>query len=190
MGQIQRYPIWIYDVAVTFKPGLSFNWHCQWITCLCKRRARSIHISQIVSKEHAFASEIFGQLRSSTCVFCTLYDKVKISHTCNEIRSATEWIAHDRSVRRVAKPENAKLTLYYQDGQSIYFKIDHWKKVSPLKFWFKDREYVLCGFHNHSAACVYALVQFDIDGEILLRVSRANQTCKYWAKSFCFLKHE
>lgn len=125
MGQIQRYPIWIYDVAVTFKPGLSFNWHCQWITCPCKLRARSIHISQIVSKEHAFACEIFGQLRSGAFVFCTLHDKVKISHTCNERRSANEWIARHRSVGRAAKPKNANLTLYHQDGQSIYFKIDH-----------------------------------------------------------------
>ena len=31
----------------------------------------------------------------------------------------------------------------------------------------------------YSFGYVYALVQFDIDGEILLRVSRADQTCKY-----------
>ena len=56
--------------------------------------------------------------------------------------------------------------------------------MSPLKFWFKGQRYVLCGFYNHSVVsraimafgCVYALVPLDIDGEILLRVSRANQT--------------
>ena len=125
MGQIQRYPIWIYDVAVTFKPGLSFNWHRQWITCLCELRARSIHISQIVSNEHAFASEIFGQLRSSACVFCTLHDKVKISHTCNERRPANEWIAHDRSVGRAAKPKNENLTLHYHYLKSTIEKRCH-----------------------------------------------------------------
>ena len=81
MRQVQRYPIWINDVTVTFKPRLSFDWHGQRIPCIGKLRTSGVHISQVISKKHAFAREILGQLRSGACVFCAFHDKIKKSHT-------------------------------------------------------------------------------------------------------------
>ena len=85
MRQVQRYPIWINDITMTFKPGLSFNWHGQRISRLVELFTSGVHVSQIISNKHSFSCEILGQLWSGACVICTLHDKVKKSNTYKEV---------------------------------------------------------------------------------------------------------
>ena len=88
MRQIQRYPIWIYDVTVTLKPGFSFDWHGNRILGpgLVKHFTSSIHVSKVICEEHAFSCEFLCQLWSGACMFCTLHDEIKKSYSYNKTK--------------------------------------------------------------------------------------------------------